>query len=296
MQHIDHGAEPLTLGTILADAWAHRVIVLASVLLFGLAATAVAFTMTPVYRASILLLPSPLSGQTGSLTSMLNSLGGLGALAGLSSTLGIDNTTTEAIALVQSRGFVEDFIRQNHLLPKLFEGKWDPQRNDWKADVRHPPTLYRGYKRFTGEILTAAEDKKTKLVTLQIDWRDRVEGAAWANQLVEIVNERLRQRAIDESTETIRFLEQEAQTAQSVEVKVAINAMIEQQLKTRALATVRKQYAFQILDPAEPADRDVMVRPRRLLYIASGAVLGLAIGVYAAVVRSQRRRRNPVPS
>jgi uncharacterized protein involved in exopolysaccharide biosynthesis len=281
----DDSITPAKLIAVIRARW---YVVLGLMLLAGIGTAAFAFSMIPIYRANTLLMPAQLTGQTGPLSSALNSLGGLGELVGISSPSSSENTTTEALALLQSRGFLEDFIQKNALMPKLFPDRWDAAANDWKPSSHAAPTIWRGYKRFSSDIMNASEDKKTRLVTLQIDWSDRIEGAKWANDLVDILNERLRQRAIAESTETIKFLEEETKDSQPVEVRNAISAMIESQLKTRALASVRKQYAFEILDPAVPSDQDVVVRPHRGLYILSALIVGFIIGSLAALMLGER--------
>ena len=46
--------------------------VVVAVCLAGISAAAVAYLMTPIYRASVLLMPAQLTGQTGPLNSVLS--------------------------------------------------------------------------------------------------------------------------------------------------------------------------------------------------------------------------------
>jgi len=45
------------------------------------------------------------------------------------------------------------------------------------------------------------------MLTISVEWRDRDVAAQWANQLVAQLNEEMRQRAIDEATGMILYLD-----------------------------------------------------------------------------------------
>jgi capsular polysaccharide biosynthesis protein len=195
------------------------------------------------------------------------------------------------LALLQSRQFIEDFIQSRDLMPVLYTQKWDFQSKRWKAGETRPPTPWKAYKLFTGSILDVSQDKKTTLVTVRVDWTDRVTAAAWANDLVDMVNERVRARAIGDADRTISYLEQELKNAEAVEMRTALFNMIESQLKIKSVATVRKQYVFQVLDPAAPADPDVRLRPHKGIYAIIGCVIGFILGATAAVLAGVPRRR-----
>lgn len=254
---------------------------------------AVAFLMTPVYRSSALLMPTESSSRYGMLSGILGDVGGMGALAGLGLGTNKNPITTEALALLNSREFIEDFIQAHDLMPILFHKEWDASQGRWKQSVKRPPTPWRGYKFFTNNVLEVYQDQKTDLVTLSVDWTDRNAAAQWANDLVSAVNDRVRGRAISEADETIGYLQNELKAADTIELRQALNAMLEDQVKVRAVAAVRKQYAFRVLDPAVPADRDVMLRPRKGLYIAVAPLIGFVLGTALATLLDSRKRRLP---
>jgi uncharacterized protein involved in exopolysaccharide biosynthesis len=51
------------------------------------------------------------------------------------------------------------------------------------------------------------------------------------------------------------------------------------------LATVRRDYAFRVLDTARAPDLNAYVRPQRILLIALGLVLGALLGAGIALLR-----------
>lgn len=261
-----------------------RVSVLVIVFLCTLAAAAAALFMKPVYRATVVLVPAESTNPIGSgLTSMLGDLGGLASLAGLA--LKSDETTVESIALLESRQFTESFIRDNGLLARLYRNRWDAEHSRWRVHWwSDAPTVYDAYRRFDRKIRRVVEDKKTGVVTLDIDWTDAEEGARWANELVRRLNEAMRSRAIAEADQSIALLTTESSGTDVAELKQAIARLIEAQLQVRTLANVRSDYAFRVVDPAAPPGHDDFVRPQRALYLVLGPIIGLMIAAGFVVI------------
>jgi hypothetical protein len=215
-------------------------------------------------------------------------LGALAAVAGLE--IGNRNSETEeALAVLRSREFTENFISANNLMPELFPEKWSQHTGTWKVDAENRPTLGRAYRIFNKKIRSVIQDKKTGLVTLQIDWRDRQEAAFWANDLVQRLNAEMRSRAITKAEASVSFLEKELQTTSIAEVRVAISRLLETEIKQRMLANVTHDYSFNVVDRALPADADDPERPKRLALLIAGPFVGFGIGAIGAMVSSLRR-------
>jgi uncharacterized protein involved in exopolysaccharide biosynthesis len=261
-------------------------------LVFGAVAAIIGFSMTPIYRSTALVIPSEQNDRSGALGNVIGQIGGggLAALAGLGLGGGSQSATNEAVAILQSHQFIQKFIESNKLMPKLYEEKWDAAANDWKKDIWKVPTIEKAYKLFTGEILDVYQDKKSNLVTISITWTDRKEAADWANQLLALVNERMRAAAIEDADKTLQYLQQELPAADTVEVRRAISSMMEAQLKTKAVASVRKEYAFRVIDPAIPSDPDLRLRPHKATYILIALVMGFLAGIAIIFLSSERRK------
>lgn len=250
-------------------------------------ATVLAFVMTPVYRSKALLIPVSQEQENRGLSAIAGQFGGLAQLAGLNFGSGGGSSKDEAIALLKSRGFTEQFIQSENLLPILFDSEWDADQERWKSDDPDDvPTLNDGYRLFDRKIRQVTEDRKTSLVTLTIDWKDRELAARWAQLLVGRVNQSMRERAIEESQRSLNYLNQELLKTEAAEVRQAIYRLIENQIKTIMWANVRDQYSFRVLDPPAVADKDDPVRPKRALMIVIGFLLGGFISLIVAYVRN----------
>lgn len=281
--------EPIEFAALLAQLLARRWWILGSVALFTVIAIAVAFLTTPIYRAAVVLAPASVGRDS-------NTLGGLSmsSLGGLASGLGLgpkDLETEEALAVLRSREFSERFIDSFKLMPKLFRRDWNPTTGTWKAGLKKVPTPAKAYRIFDRKIRTIIQDKKTGLITVQVDWRERIDAAIWANELVRQLNEEMRARAIKKADASNVFLEKELLTTSTVETRQAISHLIEAQIKQRMLASVTEDYSFRVVDRAIAADADDPVWPVKWLVVSAGAALGLAVALIGILAGGLERRK-----
>lgn len=258
---------------------------------------AYAVLATPVYRATVVAIPSGMdrSGVGGALGMALGSLGGLASLAGVSVPSG-DASADEALAVLDSRDFTRKFIDRHDLMPILFSRKWDAAKKNWAVDQSRQPTPAQAYDLFDNRIRRVAQDRKSGLITLQIDWRNRNQAAEWANGLISQLNSEMRSRAIDQASASIGFLERELDKTSVVATRDAISRLIEVQVRQRMLASVSPEYSFRVLDPATPPDLDDVVSPRKLLLLAVGIFVGSSVGIVAGLLAGVPVQRRGVVS
>jgi hypothetical protein len=242
-----------------------------------------------VYRAEVALVPASDSASAGGLAALANQFEGISALAGIDLSGG--SSRDEAVLLLRSRALVERYITQQNLLPTLFPDDWDRERKAWRTGAKDPPTLGDGYKLFDERIRSVREDKREGAITFRIEWTDRELAAQWANGLVDLANNLLRQRAIAESAERLNYLNQRLDAGGSIELKQAIYRVVEAEIKSQMLASARREFAFRVVDPAVVPDANKRVRPWRTMMVLIGAVVGMTLGIFALLVRNLIRER-----
>lgn len=260
--------------------------------LVGVVATAttaiaivLALVMRPVYRSETVVLPVNEDGM-GALGALAGQFGGLASLAGLS--VGKSQARDEAIGVLKSRELIVQLVERKRLMPVLFADDWDAAKGEWSADLDKPPTMGDALRKFDQSILQVREDPKSGLITVRMDWYDRFAAADWANTLVVFANEEMRRRTITEAGSALKILNSELDKAQSVELRTAISRLIEAQLRSRTLASVRRQFAFKVIDPARASDPDKRQRPARTLMVLLGGFIGVIAGIAIALVRDSR--------
>lgn len=260
-----------TICRILADSWK----ALTSAALLGAIILAViSLQMRSLYHAETLIAPVH-RDRLGGLSALGSQLGGLAALAGVDvGTSG--GKEAEWFATLTSTGFARSFILSESLMPILFAERWDSRTSRWREDEKQP-TLEGAVKVFTRNVRTIAQDRKTGLVTVSVEWYSPQLAALWANRMVDMVNERLRTEAIRNADLSIAYLNKELAKTNVVEMQQAIYRLIENQVNSAMLANVEHEYAFRVIDPAVAPE--IRVSPKRTVMTLVGGAVGLFVAV-----------------
>jgi uncharacterized protein involved in exopolysaccharide biosynthesis len=271
------------ISELLRVFWRRKFLIAGMFAFFVGASAALAFTLTPIYRAQSTLV---LAGDDNSgLSSAVGQLGGIAALVGLGVPSG---GNPEYVEFLRSQRMAVQFVKTEGILQELFPSRWDETREEW-LDEPMPGEISRLFSR---NVLRVIDDKVAGVIKVSIDWKDPIRAAEWANAFVTLANEELRRRAISEAERTRSVLESEVERAGILEVKASIYRLIESQIQIKALASVRSDYAFRVVDPALPPHWNNFVRPRRVLLLLMGVLGGLAVGLLSALVLPERAKAN----
>ena len=266
----------------------NRGTLLIATLLGIIAFTMFAFLSVRYYRATTVLVAVSADRGLEGAANALGQLSGLASLAGIGPD-SHDTAVEEALAIIRSRQFLGAFIHDRGLGEMLQSSAfglrslmfWRPPR---------PPTVAKAVRRFNSQVLSVTRDRKTSLITVNIDWTDPQEAALWANELIERLNTEMRTRAITTATANLVYLEKERDSTITLGTKESINKLIESQLKERMIATVSREYAFRAVDRAVPPEVDDPVRPNRALLILAGPFVGFSAGSGFILLRGRIRR------
>ena len=267
--------DEISLGDLWRIIWQGKWVVASITLIFAVGSVAYALMATEWYRSEALLSPadarstSPISGQ----------LSGLAALAGVS-VGGPGNA--EALAVLESRGFLRAFIQEHGILPLLFEDQWDKERQDWRPEVGdEPPDVRDAIEHFRKNILKVHQNRETQLVTIAVEWTDPDVAAEWVAIIVRRLNDRLRERALQEAETNVAYLQSEMAKTSLVTLQQSIGRLLESELQKLMLARGNEEFAFKIVDPPEPPKE--RVRPNRSMTAVLGTMLGGIVGMVLAL-------------
>jgi uncharacterized protein involved in exopolysaccharide biosynthesis len=272
--------------------WRARLLVACVCVACGAAALCYVFLAKPWYRADVLLVPAETKSAQG-LSGQLSSIGGLSGLASLAGINIGGAETSEPLAVLRSREFGSAFIEDLNLLPVFFNSELDARTGRWKsADARKWPDIRDGYKFFDEEVRKVAEDKKTSLVTLSIEWTDASVAAQWANLLVERLNDRLRRRALTEAEGNVAYLRSELANTNVVGLQQSVGRLLDTELQKVMLARGTKEFAYRVVDKAvAPKWR---TKPRRLQTVLLSVLGGATLMVIAVCANYVARRDRAV--
>jgi uncharacterized protein involved in exopolysaccharide biosynthesis len=267
--------------------WSRRWFIAAVTLVATVVASSVALVLPKKYEASVTISPvssTDSSNRMGSaLGSMTSQLSGLASLAGVS--VGNDSKKAESLAVLQSEALTEGYIQKNDLLPVLYWKKWDPVGKKWK--VTRPdetPTLWKANRYFKNKLRNVVIDTKTGLVTLTITWYDPRVAAKWANELVRMTNDWLRDKAIAESERNIAYLNEQATKTDVVGVRQGIYTLLEDEISKAMVARGNDEYALKVVDPAFAPE--LPSSPKVLLWGIGGFFGGCFFSMLGALLQN----------
>ena len=195
------------------------------------------------YQSSILMVSSNSSSQKmGGLSGLIGSA--LGAGSGQS--FNDDQPDFETVmAVITSRKFLENYIQENNLLPIIYKDIWDEKAK--KFTTQNPRMLSDAFETIQGAIEINLD---STLITMTIEWDDPKFATMLANQIVERLNDFMRNQTIEEGKKSIIFLEGEVQKTDISNSKAILFNLIETQMQKIMLANVREEYVLNVIDPA----------------------------------------------
>ena len=270
-------AEAMTLRDLWQVLWRGRWPIVGLAAAFAALAVVYVLIAAPWYEAKVLLAPA----EERSTEDALAGLGGLVGLTGIS--VGAKDNS-EAIATIESRDFTRAFIQERNLMPVLFPDEWDEAAGRWKAaDPADAPDLREGVRFFSEKVRRVEEDKATGLVTLTVAWTDPTLAADWANDQARRLNAVMRARALAEAQRNFDFLQKELAGASIVTLQLSIGRLLDAELQKLMLARGNEEFAFRVLDNAEPPDLPSW--PRRVLLPVLMCLIGGVLGVAIVTIR-----------
>ena len=262
----DLSDDEIRLAELWNIVWSGKWRIIGVTFVFAVLSVLYAIYATEWFRAEVLLAPA----EERNVTPLQTQLGGIAALAGVSIGSG---DSVEAVATLMSREFARAFIEQHELLTVLFADAWDAAGQRWLVDdPRKQPDIRDAVRYFHDDILRVSEDRATGLVTLAIEWTDPVLAAEWASVLVNRLNSRMRERALEAAETNVSYLQQELAQTNVVTLQQAVGRLLESELQKLMLARGTQEFAFRIIDAAEPPKR--RVRPKRTLVVIVGTLAG----------------------
>jgi len=111
--------EEIDIIELLHVIWAGKFKIIVATLVFCVLSVIIALSKPTIYKSEALLAPVKSENSSGKLAALAGQFGGLASLAGvdLSNDAG---STEEALAILESREFLIQFVRENNVLVPLF--------------------------------------------------------------------------------------------------------------------------------------------------------------------------------
>ncbi len=269
-------SDEITLFDIWEIIYQSKKFLIISTLIFSMISVLYSLSLSPVWKANLLMI-SPQQTQSN-FSNNTSSLGSLASLAGISLPQSSNDVQT-ALAVLDSRIFLENFIIENNILEVLYNEDWDSENGEW-YDER--PNIWSAVNLFKS-LTSHRFDPDSGVIIFSVEWEDPELATSWANNLIQELNNFLRDEEIKTGESNIFFLQQQAELASFSNLKLMLDDLILEEIKKITLAKASKDFAFKVLDPAVvPLER---YGPQKRLIVIFGTIIGFFISIFLVFFR-----------
>ena len=270
--------------------------------IFSLVSIIVALMMPNIYQSKATLMAVEQSGMSG----MVGKYSGMASLAGISLESKSDSKDQEAIARIKSFEFFSNNFLPNIKLENLMAvKKWTQASNtltydksdfnsesrQWVRKAKPPrskiPTSQEAFEEFI-EIMSVSKDKKTLLVTLSVKHKSPFIAQQWVEIMIEQIDQVMRDQDRRTATKSIEYLNSIAPTVNYEDIKKALSALQQEQMKRLMMVEANDNYIFKVLDP--PIAPELKSQPKRALIVILGTILGMVLSALGVLVFNYTRK------
>ena len=292
--------DEIDLRELFSVLWAGMKLKVAVTAVFAVVSVIYALSLPNQYKASAVVSPADSGGS--SLGSMAGQLGGLASLAGINIGSGESNETQEAMEIMQSWGFMEEFIQTHDLQVPVYAAiGWDKGSNNLKLDndlydvaskrwlieddksvENRAPSSWELYEAFN-ERVAVSQDKKSGLINISVEYYSPQIAKQWVDLFISTINEYMRARKLEQVNRNIEYLTIQIEKTAIADMREVFYQLIEEQTKSKMLAEASPEYAFVTVSRAMvPEEKS---QPKRALVCILGTLLGGMLSVLWVLVR-----------
>ena len=252
--------------------------------LISIVAFLISIQLTPIYKSDALL---------EIITENDNDIPDLGAYGGLAAMAGVDIGSQEDKAFlieetVKSRLFLSHLISiDKTVLQNLYAANgydpvskqikydkriYDTKNQKWTRKVKPPykpePSLLEVHEIYIEDIVSVSKDKLSGFIILEVEHPSPFFAKQFLEFIIKELNNTIRLKDLNESTESIEFLTKEVQISQYAEIKNSINSIIKTQLQKKMISNIRQDYIVRPIDTPQLPQKKVKPKKATILVVA----------------------------
>jgi hypothetical protein len=284
--HEENNYPPYVSGVNLQELflvlWNRKLLIFSISMAFSLLANLYSLQLPNIYKSEALLAPAD---QDKSSSSFLGRYSGMAGLAGLTIPSASGDKTIEAVEIIKSHDFFANYflplISLEDLMavkswekisnkinydPKLFDsesGKWIRKTSFPLSKKPSSQEAFEVYK----TLMNISKDKKTSFITLSIKHHSPYIAQEWVQIIIKEINRSMRTKEKELVSNSIIFLNQQANKVNYEEVKQAILSLQQEQVKSLMLIEANEDYIFKILN--SPLAPEIKSEPSRSQIVIS---------------------------
>tara|TARA_B100000214_G_scaffold341837_1_gene289214 strand:- start:2735 stop:3676 length:942 start_codon:yes stop_codon:yes gene_type:complete len=271
--------------------------------IFSLISIIYALMLPNIYQSKATLMAVE---QSSGMSGMIGRYSGMASLAGISLDSKSGSKDQEAIARIKSFEFFSNNFLPNIKLENLMAvKKWNQASNtltyyasdfnsesrQWLRKAKPPrsniPTSQEAYEEIV-EIMSVNKDKKTNLVTLMVEHKSPFIAQQWVEIMINQIDQVMRDQDRQTATKSIEYLNSLAPTVINEDIKKALSALQQEQMKRLMMVEANDNYVFKVLD--SPIAAELKSKPRRSLIVIWGTILGMVLSALGVLVLNYTRK------
>lgn len=283
--------------------WKKKVTIILLTSAFAAFSVGYALYLPNIYQSKSLLAPTD---QQESLSSKLSSYKNLAGLAGVNLPGTGTTKTNEAIERIRSfKFFSEQFLPLIKLENLMALKKWVPENNSlvydeslfdvkqskWIRDVKYPlkvkPSEQEAFLTYQ-EILAISVDDETGFVSISMDHMSPVIAKKWLDIIIMNINTNMRELDKEKAKNSINFLNESSGSTSVQSIKIAIAALLEEQMQTLMLASSDEDYIFKVIDA--PIVPEIKSSPSRAIICIIITMLGGFLSLLIVLIQSYYKK------
>tara|TARA_Y100001935_G_scaffold205155_1_gene174022 strand:+ start:586 stop:1509 length:924 start_codon:yes stop_codon:yes gene_type:complete len=276
--------------------WKKKIFIILVTSIFAIFSVFYALSLKNIYKSeAIVHIPESEGGET------LSGIGGLASMAGINiSPRGMAKSAI-AIETIKSRAFLKHLISFENVLPELMAPEkydselrktvfdkqvYDEKTSEWvrknRSNNNSKPTYLEAFQIYN-KLISVREDKNNGLLVLSFEHISPVFAEQFLSLIIKEVNELLRNKDLQESSDAIAFLSSEIPKSSLITMKDAINQLVQSKLETQMMARISSEYILKIIEP--PFVPEKKFKPVRSMICIFGTLLGGLLAVIIVLIR-----------
>ena len=287
---------------LITELWNKKALIIFLTTIAAIISVLYSLSLPNIYRSQALLAPADSQSQ-----GMSSSLGGLSSIAGIAG-ISIPGTgdakKTEAIAILNSHQFLEEFINSHNLVVPIMASKgwdkesnklifneklYDAQKNQWlvKDGKDLKPSIQETVKKFR-LMVSSSVDKKNGYLLIFADTYSPYISKQWVELLIVDINKYIMKADVERAEKSLEYLNSQINQTAIPELKQVVAQLIKKEQQTIMLSQSSPEYIFKVID--RPIVPELKLSPKRAIICIVGTITGFLIAVALALALIFRRQ------
>lgn len=287
---------------LITELWNKKALIIFLTTIAAIISVLYSLSLPNIYRSQALLAPADSQSQ-----GMSSSLGGLSSIAGIAG-ISIPGTgdakKTEAIAILNSHQFLEEFINSHNLVVPIMASKgwdkesnklifneklYDAQKNQWLVEDGKDlkPSIQETVKKFR-LMVSSSVDKKNGYLLIFADTYSPYISKQWVELLIVDINKYIMEADVERAEKSLEYLNSQINQTAIPELKQVVAQLIKKEQQTIMLSQSSPEYIFKVID--RPIVPELKLSPKRAIICIVGTITGFLIAVAFALALIFRRQ------